>query len=174
MRRLSSEQIMSISALITAVVAVFIAVFELQANREYQRLSVEPYLEFSDTNRNGYERILSNSGLGPARIQTVEVSVRGKDISNWKEAVQLLTKDDETSIMLSGLWKGRQIKQGELITLLHLKEEITAQKFLENSHELNMKICYCSIYKECWIKEDNKEPLLISQCPMSNQTSFPY
>ncbi len=45
MKKISGDHILSVSAIITAVVAVWIAVVEQQSNREYQRLSVEPYIE---------------------------------------------------------------------------------------------------------------------------------
>jgi len=44
MKKITGEQAMSISALITAVVAVWIAVIEQRSNREYQRLSVEAFI----------------------------------------------------------------------------------------------------------------------------------
>jgi len=63
MTKFSTEHILSISALITAVVAVWIMVVEQQPSREYQRLLVEPYVELSNTNKNGYGRLLMNTRL---------------------------------------------------------------------------------------------------------------
>ena len=174
MRKIKTDHILSISAIITAVVAVWIAVVEQQSNREYQRLSVEPYLELSNSNLNVYERQLVNSGLGPARIQTVEVSFDGKNISNWREAVNITINDNNTPITVSDLWNGRQIKAGERIVLIHLSEEQAARKFHSNISKLKMKICYCSMYKECWIKENSKIPKQVAQCPVNSYKSFPH
>ena len=74
------------------MVAVWVAVAEQQANREYQRLSVEPYLELSSTNRNGYERVLTNTGLGPARIQTVKVTYDNKPVESWRDLTNKLIR----------------------------------------------------------------------------------
>ena len=59
-----TDHLLSVSALVTAVVAVWIAVVEQRSNREYQRLSVEPYIELANSNANIYERLLVNNGLG--------------------------------------------------------------------------------------------------------------
>ncbi len=173
MNKATTEQIMSASALITAVVAVWIAVVEQQSNREYQRSSVEPYLELANSNAKTYERFLTNSGLGPARIESVEVSVNDVEMTGWKDVVNVLTGDDDTPISYSGLWKGRQMKAGEQVTLVHLTEKETARMFHRNIQKLNMKICYCSIYKDCWIKENAKEPQPVSACPVNDNKSFP-
>ena len=173
MKKFSTDHILSVSAIITAIVAVWIAVVEQQSSREYQRLSVEPYLELSNTNRNGYERLLINTGLGPARIQTVDVKIDGKKISTWREVVKIFTNEDSTKISTGGLWLGRQIQARETVVLVHLRDNEVAQEVYSNISKVNMKICYCSMYKECWIKEDSQLPKAIKECPTNSNTAFP-
>jgi len=173
MKKFSADHFLSISALVTAVVAVWIAVVEQRSNREYQRLSVEPYIELANTNRDGYERLLTNSGLGPARVQTVEVKIDGKDVSNWRQAIKILASKEPSYITTGGLWNGRQIQAGETITLVHLTDKEIVPAFHRNVHKMKMKICYCSMYKECWIKENSKLPVEVTQCPSNGKTSFP-
>jgi len=173
MKIFSTDHILSISALITAVVAVWIAVVEQQSSREYQRLSVEPYLELSNTNRDGYERLLINTGLGPARIQTVDVKIDGKEVSTWGQAVKILTNEKSTKMTTGGLWLGRQIQARETVVLVHLKENDIAKKVYRNINKVNMKICYCSMYKQCWVKEDSHVPEAVKECPTNSKTKFP-
>lgn len=168
-----TDKIVSISAMITALIAVVIGVVELQTNREFQRLSVEPYIELSNSNRDGYERLLLNTGLGPARIMTIDVAVDGTRVYDWAEVVRLLTGDEDTSIFYSGLWEGRQIRSEEMITLVKLDEEETAKSFFANSSRMTMTICYCSIYKDCWIKENRTNPQPIDYCPAESGKLFP-
>lgn len=136
-------------------------------------MSVEPYIELSYTNRDGYERLLINTGLGPARIETVDVSIDGKDVTNWSEVRNILATSEDTQYIYSGLWKGRQIKAGETLALIHIKESEVAKGFQQNYSKVNMKICYCSMYRECWIKEDHHVPIAVEACPADSQTSFP-
>ena len=168
-----ADKIVSISAMITAVIAVVIAVVELQTTREFQRLSVEPYLEVSYSNANVYESLLINTGLGPARIKTVDVNVDGSKVSNWGEAVEKLTEDTDTPIRYGALWNGRRIRAEEQVVLLHLTENETALKFQKNISKINIEICYCSVYDDCWIKEGFKSPVPVKKCPATGRQSFP-
>lgn len=168
-----TDKIISISAMITAIIAVVIGVVELQTNREFQRLSVQPYLELSNSNRNGYERILINTGLGPAKIVTVDVDIDGDKITNWKEAIAKITGDDQSPITYSGIWKGRQVRAGELITLLQISKKETAERFFMDSSKVKINLCYCSIYNDCWLKQNRREPTAIDNCPINGGTKFP-
>jgi len=166
------EYTVSISALITAVVAVVIAVVELRTNREYQRLSVEPYFEIANSNLDGYQYKLFNSGLGPGRIDRVLVTIDGKNIDNWNSAVSILTDNKKFKIIKNDLWHGRQLKAAEEISLIKLPEKEIGRIFHQNIAKLNFSICYCSIYKDCWIKETNKAPLPVAMCPVDWPKGF--
>jgi len=171
---ISYDKLVSLSAMATAVVAVIIGVVELQTTREYQRLSVEPYIEIAYTNRTSYEQLLTNSGLGPARIISVDVRIEEKPISNWKEAIIALSGSDDSKHSYAGLWKGRQIKAGEEIVLLHILDKDTAKSFNKNIDKLKISICYCSIYSECWIRKIGKPSEQIDNCPVDWKGSFPF
>ena len=173
MKKISTDHILSISALITAAVAVWIAVVEQQSNREYQRLSVEPYLELSNTNIDGYKRLLTNTGLGPARIETVDVIIDGKEVANWREAINILIDKPKVKFTTSGLWHGRQIQAGDKATLVHLKDLKPANELHQNISKMKMKICYCSMYKDCWIKVNSSIPQAIEECPVDSHKYFP-
>ena len=177
LKKISAEHILSLCALITAVIAVWVAVAEQQANREYQRLSVEPYLELSNTNRNGYERVLTNTGLGPARIQSVKVTFKDKPALSWLEITnEIIEKSGEKepigSITYSSLWRGRQIQAGESTSLLHVKDRKFINLLQKSIPKANMEICYCSMYKDCWIKENSKVPKQVEQCEMNAPDFF--
>lgn len=167
------DKIMSISAMITALIAVVIGVVELQNNRDFQRLSVEPYLELANSNKDGYEILLVNSGLGPARIKTVDVEVDGSKVSHWGEVVKKLT-GEKMPIVYSSLWNGRQIKPEEQIALMHIEKSEAAKQYFKNSSMVNIKICYCSIYGDCWLKKNFKNPVAIKNCPVNGRERFPY
>ena len=174
MKKLDTELTLSISAIITAIVAVWIAVVEQQSNREYQRLSVEPYVELSRSTKDGFKFILVNTGLGPARVKTVEVLVDDKRVGNWGSAVHKLTGVASSRLSVSDIWDGRQIKSGQNIELMHLEDPKTINLIINSSATRNIKICYCSMYKECWTKEMSKIPAQVTQCPADAPKSFPF
>jgi len=166
------EYVVSISALITAVVAVIIAVVELRTNREYQRLSVEPYFELANHNISEYQFRLINSGLGPGRVERVLATVDGDRVNNWSETVSKLTEIKDTRIITSDLWNGRQLKAGEEVSLLTLSDKVIGRSFHKNFNRVKFSVCYCSIYKECWIKHTEKAPRYVESCPVDWAKSF--
>jgi hypothetical protein len=72
-----TDRIMSVSAIVAAIAAVLIAAYEARINREYQRISVWPRIQQSNSFVPGepYRRIVSNVGVGPALIRSVQVNV---------------------------------------------------------------------------------------------------
>lgn len=82
---MNTDKLVSVCAMITAIVAVVIGVFELQTTREHQRLSVEPYLDLGVTNHPEFSLKLINSGLGPARLVSFNVKMDGQSKNNWNE-----------------------------------------------------------------------------------------
>ena len=93
--------------MLTAVVALLVAIFELHENRKFQRLSVQPYLELSNSNQDGYQKFLVNTGLGPARIESVVVKVDEQRVFDWAQVVKNLTGESKVSILYPGVWTGR-------------------------------------------------------------------
>ena len=75
--------ITEICAVIVALVALFIALFEARSTRKHNRLSVKPYFVFRrDANGETLEGklILENKGLGPAVVKRFVVQIDGKEI----------------------------------------------------------------------------------------------
>jgi len=163
-----SDQVVGVSALITAVVAVVVGVAEMQVNREYARLSVEPYLDlYNSTVDDGYTFNIQNSGLGPARIQGVQVKVGDEIMSRWGEvAVSIMEeKPERLSFTESNIWTGLQIQAGVTKVAISIEDKTNARKFHENASKFTYEICYCSIYDECWTKDKDTPPVSVDECP---------
>lgn len=78
----SSDRVLSISAIIIALVSIFVAVWEGLETRKHYRFSVQPQLELSyssDLNYFGY--VLLNNGLGPSIITGSKIFVDGEEIN---------------------------------------------------------------------------------------------
>lgn len=172
MKKINAEQWMSMSAVVTAVVAVVIAVFELHTTREYQKLSVEPYLMQHHSNNGGYQFSISNEGLGPARIGSVTVRANGKVMSHWHQVVGAITGDKRSSMSAGSVSVGEQVRAAATVPLLLLTDLDTAKSFHDNHQKLDVEICYCSIYKDCWIASRDIVHQPVDVCPTTGQAIF--
>jgi len=169
-----SEQAVGIAALVTAVVAVVIGIAEMQVNREYARLSVEPYIDLYNSNAEGYSFNIRNSGLGPARVKGVQVKVDGKVMQYWDQVATAITgvASDNVTVGVSDTWVGLQIQAGDVVKAVNINDEDYARKVHENSSKFSYAMCYCSIYDECWVKDKNNPPVPVDECPPYLRAGF--
>src|SRR4051812_14482355 len=89
-----TDRIMSVSAIVAALAAVIVSAYEARLNREYQRISVWPRISQSDSfiPDQPYTRNVSNVGMGPALIRSVEVRVDDHVHRDWTKAIDALIK----------------------------------------------------------------------------------
>ena len=135
--RNSSDRILSISAIIIAVVSILVSVWEGTETRKHNRLSVQSKLEISfKANVNNFGYSLVNSGLGPAIIYDKKTFVDGKEIdysgfSGFEDFLEKLGLEDRY-MGQGAINPGNSIKAGrtENIILFKLNEEDDREKVL--------------------------------------------
>ncbi|NLX24889.1 MAG: hypothetical protein GXY61_02860 [Lentisphaerae bacterium] len=117
------ELIVSISSVVIALAALFIAYWQGHFTRQHNRLSVTPRLQThtdqDDSGNSGHiELILSNAGVGPGIIKTFELKKNGELVGELsKELVYtelkglpLKTKNVRTSWIQPGYMMGEKEK----------------------------------------------------------------
>lgn len=183
-----AESALAIGAVIIAAVSLWVAYDAERTNRELvasERQLVEanswPYVQqgYSDTTLAGQaiERVdLSNGGIGPAKIETVEVFWRGTPYHTWRELLQAccgytpqLSQDPASRFFTSGAMD-RVLRAGETIHLLwYPKSPLDAQSWAKAQAAvptLRLRICYCSVFNQCWLSEGSTiEPPRVKVCP---------
>src|SRR5687768_4042159 len=117
-----TDRIMSVSAIVMAIAAVLVAAYEARINREYQRISVWPRIHQSNSFVPGepYRRIVSNVGVGPALIRSVQVSVDGVSRRTWGEITRALIGKPAPGNVYSSLNAGAVVLAGKEITVLQI------------------------------------------------------
>ena len=171
-----TDRIVSLCAIIAAIAAVGVAAYEARINREYQRLSVWPRLEQSNSFVPGepYSRTVANSGIGPALIGAVEMTVDGKTCRSWNEVLGALTGKKIQNIY-SSLHHGRVILPAKEINILKVPPGEDAHLVSDQmqTDRLVIKICYSSLYGESWLSDSSKEePQQVSRCDADETKEF--
>jgi hypothetical protein len=78
--KLDSDRVVAVSAMFIGVCSLFLTVYQTHLTRQAQSASVLPYLAVGITsNSEGVYVTLRNDGVGPARIEDMRVTARGKD-----------------------------------------------------------------------------------------------
>src|SRR4051812_25865574 len=93
------NSIAALAATVTAIAAVAVAVSDHSQQREYNRLSVMPYVSLSiklerDSTRTRAAVVMANDGVGPAIIQDAWMRLPGAKhpVRHWDEAANTIRK----------------------------------------------------------------------------------
>jgi hypothetical protein len=164
-----ADRIMSTSAIVAAIAAVLVAAYETRLNREYQRISVWPRIQQSNSFVPGepYHRTVYNVGVGPALIRSVQVSVDGVGCRTWGEVIQTMIGKPVPGHVYSSLNAGAVLLPDKPITVLELPPGEDARKFWEEAQgrRLSIRICYSSLYEEHWLSDSFEAyPKPVAEC----------
>jgi len=89
------ETFIAVAALVVSVSAVVVGIYEASLQRHHDRAEVWPHLEIQVFTKEGGAQIdLENSGIGPALVQSVTVTVDGKPMSSWSDVLRSLNGAD--------------------------------------------------------------------------------
>lgn len=172
------ETLVSFSAFVMSVCAIVISFAEVRMMSEQKEASVWPRL-FSARNTSNLDFVVTvrNSGVGPAQIKSVEVTVDGKPVKNWNEVIGLI--DPQTKVAKSqSVLTNLVLVPGETVEAFKLKGDGVDVFNLQRSR-LRLKLCYCSIYEKCWVLDESVErnaglavPYPVEACKIDKTAQF--
>jgi hypothetical protein len=146
----STDNWISLSAVFIALCALFLSIYEGCSNRKHNRLSVKPLILLdSGLDETGSGFRIRNSGLGPALIKWFSVEIDEKTIPHWKAFME------ELGLPSSGFYSYMN-PSNKTVFLPGQKEFLfwaTGEKdkaLRKIKRRITMKVCYCSLYEECW------------------------
>ena len=152
----TSEKIVSMSAIIIAIASIFITFWQGIEMRNHNRLSVRPNLEmvFSvDSKSYGYQ--LENKGLGPAIIRDKAYYIDGKEAVehgfSGLDSILSILKFTDRQLIHSSLGKGRSIRAEEKLNIFkfYFLEEDDKETLIKKIYtRLAIIIEYESMYGE--------------------------
>ena len=117
-----------------------------------------------------------NSGVGPAKIETLEVFWKGRAVRTIRELLAACCQLDSAttealaaSIETSDL-QGTMLRAGDVRRLLVIprtaETQDLANRFYGNYADVKMRACYCSVFDECWLSDlRTLHPQTVTQCP---------
>jgi len=159
------EMIVALSALLIGLVTAFTSVYSAYVDREYARASVWPRLElFRSFSGNSFSYGITNSGTGPALIKTVAVQDGSKYIKTWNEI------ESFRNITQSHISNRTLPPQKSITPVLYKGEDVNS--LVEADELIDLELCYCSIYDECWVVDRNNRPTVVEACVIDERQMF--
>jgi hypothetical protein len=168
------NRILSASAGLMAVAALGTAVYSTWLTREQERMSVWPYVMQGNTYAEGHYRLfVMNAGLGPALVRSFEVRVDGRPRKNWGEVLRSLRVVPERgSVIYGDLGRGTVLLPGQSYSILEVKDTLVRPLLRARAERMTTIICYCSLYRECWLEDSREAEPRRGQCQLARPTDF--
>lgn len=169
-RKFNADFIIALAAMLTAVVAVIVAVVqtdimreEAETERRHARLSVMPSigLLYSNGRREDgvpfFELDLMNEGLGPAVVKDFAVYYKGQKLKNQRHWVMMVAGGEEqffglqpsANVSNSTIGDGRIVPAGEELHPVRVEHVTLANSLITALKETRFEVCACSFYGDC-------------------------
>jgi hypothetical protein len=176
------DLILPIAALFVSFLSILIAWHHgevmkelVHQNEKLVEANSLPYLQISGSNGNGqvsFDAI--NEGVGPAKIATAELLVNNRPVEHLSQLIEACCsgRGDYSKIENSSLM-GRMVRPGDVVHYIVLPMTPTnapafaALERARRSDQIVTKLCYCSVFDDCWMA-DSRDPTPdpVQQCPM--------
>lgn len=159
-KRLDNNAILSITATIVSVCALFVAAYQTILMRQQQSASVWPKLVishayFEDMGINTFYRLdIRNVGIGPALITKVVIEANGVKFNTMYEYGKWVLKQhqavDSLQYDAQDLLPEEVIPQNETIHLFDTHKSRFANYFVPRRTKFKITVAYESVYGEKW------------------------
>ncbi|MCE2994973.1 MAG: hypothetical protein ACK5RG_03990 [Cyclobacteriaceae bacterium] len=155
---LKPEMIIALSAVFVSVATLFVYIYQARIMQGQQHASVWPHIErqYVQTSTDGFILRVVNKGVGPAIIQSAKMRWNNEPVETPYHLLSKFVNPDSISLYYSSLEK-MVLAPGEKVEVFHIYVKDQAeynklQKALKDFYpKFSYEICYCSIYKECWL-----------------------
>jgi hypothetical protein len=144
------ESFIAIAALVVSLSAVVVGLYEAALQRKHDRAEVWPHVEIGTfTTPTGATVSLENTGIGPALIKSVVVTVDGKPARNWSDVIgKLLGREPPPFNNFTAVEHG--LRAGDRIAMVGLSREGVPPAFWTSIGRVAISICYSSVFEEYW------------------------
>jgi hypothetical protein len=171
------EWVITLITVVTSVAALTLGAYTARLQRRHDSASVWPHLEFVITSAqqtSGMQVI--NSGVGPAIVQSVAVSVDGHAVKSWPEVFKLVL-DSSPSKYSSSSVSDHVIRAGETVNWFQLPTNILPPDIQARIARVAIEVCYASVYDEHWIVADTHAGQgsvwrNVKRCPTPSRSDF--
>lgn len=167
MGKISVDRILGLSAMLISLLTLVIFIYQTSLIRTQSRLSVTPRISFSiyQNSTDSLVTVISeitNKGLGPAIIESIEVIHKGKkyplNFSKFLELAYPEFNDHATLTQSASLSKGSTLSPNESSNIFTIKFELTKLDGLLSylgiqlgQNPFFIEVVYSSIYGDRWI-----------------------
>ena len=155
---------MGASAILISLVSLLLALQDGNAMKQLVQANSWPYVipEFSTLNTDAtphFRLMLVNKGVGPAKIETMEVFYNGKPMAGPRQLMAAVIGPEglnHAHVLGTSDIVGSVLSARESVDYLDARpESFTADQnaaMRNGAPNIETRICYCSVFDECWTR----------------------
>lgn len=165
------ELLVGSSAVLVSVVAVVVGVYSAWIDRSFMRAATWPYVEvYRSYTGETMSYGVGNQGLGPAKIGYVVLEHEGRRYSTWREWLEAEYSLPKKGYVQSHI-STRVLTPEQQMTIFTTPDADVGLAIRQND-VVNIEICYCSVFDECWLTDRENKPESIAACEVPLDTPF--
>jgi hypothetical protein len=177
-----ADKILAVLAVFLSCVSVFIAVSHGRTMERLVAANSWPNVGFSTGNvsDNGDQDIITlrlrNSGVGPARIDTLELFYKGvpqASVRAFMESCCDIKKAHlNVSAVVDDVLPARE--SVDFLSVERAKNDVALWEKLNTERlQVRVRTCYCSVFDECWVADSEQHrPVRVDECTPSQPVQF--
>jgi len=140
----------ALAALVVSISAVAVGLYEAALQRAHDRAEVWPHLEVGTfLAERGATVVLTNSGLGPAIVKSIAVTIDGKPVKDWAAALQTLLGAPAANFVVTTVFD-TAVRPGDHVQILGLGQAQMPSPFWKSIGRVAVTICYASVFDQFW------------------------
>jgi hypothetical protein len=139
-------------AILVNIITVTVYMYQANIMRIQQHASAWPYLEWLPSyNEDQYSIAVSNNGIGPALIQSVELKLNGQPMPNIDAVFEVIMGTSYFPHLISTI-ENRVLPANASLKLFEINDDQWAGKVFAamQANKFEFEICYQSIYGDAW------------------------
>jgi len=138
------------AALVVSISAVVVGLYETSLQRHHDRAEVWPRVEIATfTSDQGATVTVENTGIGPAVVKYVTVTVDGKPQRGWPEVLHAWLGATPAHFGHQTI-SDHGVRAGDKVQLVSLPHTDLPPHFWDRVGRIGVTICYASVFDEYW------------------------
>jgi hypothetical protein len=175
-----ADLILGCLAVVMSMVSVFIAMRDGRTMERLVAANTWPNISYGTSNeRDGTKFItldLQNTGVGPARIETVELFYKGQPMASSLAFMKACCGKGVRTYSISDS-RNVVVPARETVSIIGMAPDANDPGVWDtlNKERFNvrLRVCYCSVFDECWVEDSQApRPERAPQCKPSQSVEY--
>jgi hypothetical protein len=171
------EILIAVCALLMSTLATAASWWQSRVVATQLSSQVWPYVALSSTaGPGGLELDVTNEGLGPAVVRSVQLTVDGKPYPTFLAAERALLGAHAPLPhgAFATLGEGSVIRIGGSVRLIKIDNPALVRAILPQANRIDLRVCYCSILGDCWTRSSlgAQDPVRVNACPADGAAHY--